>query len=264
MNIIALIKQVPDTAQLSGTVNGLALMEDGSPRIVNPWDEYTLETAIQLKEAHNGHITVLCMGKPEAEEALKTSLAMGADEAILVSDPAFENSDSLTTARVLVAAIQKIGDFDIIVAGRSAIDGNTAATPVQVAALLDLPPISFVAELKEVDPQAKTISAVRLLDNGRETVSSQLPALISVVKEIGEPRYPSFMGIRKAAQANIPTWSLSDLGLEANQVGAAGSHVSWPRVSLPTAPEVTNEKIEGDPTEVAKILADKLIADQVI
>lgn len=264
MNIITLIKQVPDTAQLSGTVNGLVLMEDGGPRIVNPWDEYALETAIQLKEAHNGHVTLVCLGKPEAEAALKTGLAMGADKAILLSDPAFENSDSLATARVLVAAILKIGAFDIIVAGRSAIDGNTAATPVQVAALLDLPPISFVAELKEVDPQAKTISAVRLLDNGRETVSSQLPAVISVVKEINEPRYPSFMGIRKAAQADIPTWGLSDLSLETNQVGAAGSQVSWPSVSLPAAPEVTNERIEGDPASVAKILADKLIADQVI
>lgn len=264
MNIITLIKQVPDTAQLSRTVNGLKLMEDGGPRIVNPWDEYALETAIQLKEAHDGHVTVVCLGKPEAVEALKTGVAIGADEAILLSDPAFENSDSLATARVLVAAIRKIGDFDLIVAGRSAIDGNTAALPVQVAALLDLPPISFVAELKEVDPQAKKISAVRLLDNGRETVTSQLPAVISVVKEINEPRYPSFMGIRKAAQANIPTWSLSDLGLEANRVGTAGSQVSWPSVSLPIAPDVTRERIEGDPAEVAKILADKLIANQVI
>ena len=264
MNIITLIKQVPDTAQLSAAVDGLKLMEDGSPRIVNPWDEYALETAIQLKEAHEGHVTALCMGKPEALDALRTGLAMGADEAILISDPAFEGSDSLATARVLVAAIRKIGDFDLIVAGRSAIDGNTAATPVQVAALLDLPPISFVAELKEVDPEARSVTAVRLLDSGRETVSGPLPALISVVKEINEPRYPSFMGIRKAAQADIPTWGLSDLGLEASQVGAAGSQVSWPSVSLPAAPETAGERIEGDPAEVARILADKLIADQVI
>jgi len=264
MNIITLIKQVPDTAQLSSTVDGLVLMEDDSPRIVNPWDEYTLETAIQLKEAHNGHVTILCMGRVEALEALKIGLAMGADEAILLCDSAFEKGDSLATARVLVAAIQKVGDFDIVVAGCSAIDGNTAATPVQVAALLDLPPISFVSALENVDPQARTISAVRLLDHGRENVTSQLPAVISVVKEINEPRYPSFMGIRKAAQAEIPTWGLSDLDLDASQVGRAGSQVSWPSVSLPVAPEVRREQIEGDPAETARILADKLIVDQII
>ena len=148
MNLIAIIKQVPDTAQLSKTVDGLKLMKDGGPRIVNPWDEYTLETAIQLKEAYGGNVTVVCMGKPEATEALKTGLAMGADRAVLVSDETLENSDSLVTAHVLTAAINKIGDYDIIVAGRSAIDGNSAATAIQVAALLDIPQISYVAELE--------------------------------------------------------------------------------------------------------------------
>jgi electron transfer flavoprotein beta subunit len=263
MNIIALIKQVPDTAQLSSKVDGLKLMADGSPRIVNPWDEYTLETAIQLKEAHGGVVTVVCMGKPEATEALKTGLAMGADVAILISDPALENSDSLATARVLAAAIHKIGDYDIIVAGRSAIDGNTAATAVQVAALLDIPQISYVAELKAVDPRAKTLRAVRLLENGRETVSSKLPAVITVVKEINEPRYPSFIGIRRAARATIPTWGLADLGIEASQVGQAGSQVKW-EVGLPPARDAKVEFIEGPPAEAAKILVARLLAEKVI
>lgn len=263
MNIIALIKQVPDTAQLSSKVDGLKLMADGSPRIVNPWDEYTLETAIQLKEAHGGKVTVLCMGKPEATEALKTGLAMGADAAILISDPALENSDSLATARVLAAAINKIGDYDITVAGRSAIDGNTAATAVQVAALLDIPQISYVAELKAVDPVARTIRAIRLLENGRETVSSKLPAVITVVKEISEPRYPNFIGIRRAARATIPTWGTPDLGLEASQVGQAGSQVKW-AVGLPPARNAKVEIIEGPPAEAARILVDKLLAEKVI
>lgn len=264
MNIIALIKQVPDTAQLSSTVDGLKLIEGDGPRIVNPWDEYALETALQLKETHGGKVTVLSMGKPEATEALKTGLAMGADEAILLSDPALEESDTLVTARVLAAAINKIGDYDLIVAGRSAIDGNTSATAVQVAALLDKPQISYVAALKGVDPAAKTITAVRLLEGGRETVTSRLPAVITVVKEINEPRYPSFMGIRKAAKATIPTWGLADLGLEAGQVGAAGSQVKWPEVNLPPAREAKAEIIEGSPAEVAKILADRLVEEKVI
>lgn len=263
MNIIALIKQVPDTAQLSKTVDGLKLMEEGSPRIVNPWDEYTLETAIQLKEAHGGQVTVLCLGKPEAMEALKTGLAMGADEAVLVSDPAMDNSDTLVTARILVAAITKIGSFDMIIGGRSAIDGNSAATAVQVAALLNLPQISYVAKL-EVDPSAQTLKATRLLEGGRENVRSKLPAVVTVVKEINEPRYPSFIGIRKAAKATIPTWGLSDLGLAEDQVGSAGSQARWPQVTLPPVREARVEIIEGSPQEAAKILADRLEAEKVI
>jgi electron transfer flavoprotein beta subunit len=263
MNIIALIKQVPDTAQLSSTVDGLQLMQDGQPRIVNPWDEYTLETAIQLKEAHSGKVTVLTIGKPEAAEALKTGLAMGADEAILISDPATQGGDSLATARVLVAAIQKLGVFDIVVAGRASIDENHAATAVQVAALLNVPPISNVAELT-VDPGAGTLAAVRLLETGRETVSSTLPAVVTVVKEIYEPRYPTFIGIRKAAGADIPTWRIADLGLEAGQVGAAGSQMILSDLELPAVREASLEMIEGEPDDAARSLVDRLIADQVV
>lgn len=264
MNIISLIKQVPDTAQLSSSMDGLKLMAEGGARIVNPWDEYSLETAIQLKEQQGGKVTALCLGKPDSAEALKRGIAMGADEAILISDPALEGGDSLATARALVAAIKKIGVFDLIIGGRSAIDGNTAATAVQVAALLGIPQISYVAALKAVDPAARKITAVRLMEHGRETVSSTLPAVITVVKEINEPRYPSFMGIRKAAKAAIPTWGLSDLGLSPNQVGAAGSQVSWPQVSLPPVREGGAQIISGSPAEAAKTLADKLAAEKVI
>lgn len=264
MNIISLIKQVPDTAQLSSSMDGLKLMAEGGARIINPWDEYSLETAIQLKEQQGGKVTALCLGKPDSAEALKRGIAMGADEAILISDPALEGGDSLATARALVAAIKKIGVFDLIIGGRSAIDGNTAATAVQVAALLGIPQISYVAALKAVDPAARKITAVRLMEHGRETVSSTLPAVITVVKEINEPRYPSFMGIRKAAKATIPTWGLADLGMSAQEVGAAGSNVGWPQVSLPPTREGGAEIITGSPTEAAKTLADRLAAEKVI
>ena len=263
MRIIALIKQVPDTAQLSPKVDGLQLMQDGQPRIVNPWDEYTLETAIQLKEAHGGKVTVLCVGKPEAAEVLKTGLAMGADEAILISDPALEGSDSLATARVLVAAIRKVGAFDIVVGGRASIDDNHAATAVQVAALLDVPPISYAAELT-VDPATGSLRAVRLLEAGRETVSSKLPAVVTVVKEINEPRYPTFIGIRKAAGADIPIWTIADLGLEADQVGAAGSQMIRSDLTLPPVRDASLELIEGEPAVAARSLVDRLLAEQVV
>lgn len=264
MNIITLVKQVPDTAQLSSSVDGLTLMAEGGQRIVNPWDEYAIETGLQLKEAQGGKVTVLCLGKPEATEALKSGLAMGADEAFLISDPALEHSDTLATARTLVAAINKVGDTDLIIAGRSAIDGNMAATAVQVAALLGVSLVSYVAALEEADAGAKTLKAVRLVERGRERVTSQLPAVITVVKEINEPRYPSFMGIRKASKAKIPTWSLADLGLSADQVGEAGSQAHWPGVTLPPSREASVEIIDGPPAEAAKTLADRLLAEKVI
>ena len=264
MKVIVLIKQTPDTAQLSPNMDGLALSAEGGPRIVNPWDEYALEMGISLAEDHNGDCVILSMGRPTATEAIKTGLAMGANEAFLLTDPAFEMSDSLATARILAAAIDKMGDYDIVVAGKSAIDGDTAQAAVQAAALLDIPHLGYVAEVKGVDFAAKTITVVRALEGGRETVTSSLPAIISVLKEIGEPRYPSFMGIRRAAKAQIPQWSLADLNLSADEVGVAGSQVQWPQVSLPPVQSASLDLIEGDPEEAARVLADKLLAEKVI
>lgn len=263
MNIIALVKQTPDTAQLSASMDGLKLSAGGGPRIVNPWDEYTLETAIQAREEHGGKVTALCLGPPEAADALKTALAMGVDEAILVSDPAMADSDCLTSARILVAAIRKIGEFDLIVGGRAAIDGNTAATAVQIAAILDVPLVSYVADINSLDPSGRTISAVRLLENARETVTSRLPALITVVKEINEPRYPSLIGIRKAARADIPVWGCDELGIDASSVGAGASGVVW-QAELPPVREAHIEMIDGAPADAARTLVDRLIEEKVI
>ncbi|MBN1992126.1 MAG: electron transfer flavoprotein subunit beta/FixA family protein [Anaerolineae bacterium] len=263
MNIITLIKQVPDISQLSSTVDAITLMNKGEAKVVNPWDEYALEASIRLKETHGGKVTVLSVGKPTAIEALKTGLAMGADEAMLISDPVLEGGDSLSTARVLAAAINKVGDYDLIVAGRSAVDDNMSATAIQVAALLDIPPLAYVAAITKIDPIAKTITVRRLTEGGYETVSSKLPAVLSVVKEINQPRLPSFMGIRKAAKAAIPTWGLADLGLEAGQVGAAGARVTW-EVSLTPVREAAVETIAGSPADAARVLVDKLLAEKVI
>ncbi len=258
MNIIALVKQTPDTAKLSKTLNGLQLMADGQPRIVNPWDEYSIETALQLKEKHGGKkVTTLSVGKPEAIEALRTSVAMGADDAVLVSDPALANADSLAIAQTLVAAIKKIGAADIIVAGRSSIDGNNAATAVQVAALLGVPMVSYVSAIKSVDAAGRKITLVRSADSGKETVTTSLPCVISVVKDIAEPRYPSFMGIRKASKAPIPTWTATDLGV------SVAPQMSW-SVELPPARETNCEMIGGSPAEQAQALMDKLIAAKVV
>ena len=263
MNSVVLIKQVPDTAQLSANTNGLQLMESG-PRIVNPWDEYALEEALKLRETHGGSVTVLCLGQPDAAEALKRGLAMGADEAVLISDPQLIGGDSLATARALAAAIQKIGEFDLVIAGRSSIDSGNFATAVQVAAILNVSQLSYVAAIKAIDPAAKTITVERLVESGRETVSSKLPVVMSVVKEINEPRYPSFMQIRKAAKKDIPTWGIADLGLDAELVGAAGSQARWTQLDLPPVRQTQVEMLTGSADEVANALIDRLLAEKII
>lgn len=260
MNIVVLVKQTPDTAKLSNRMDGLQLTAEDGPRIVNPWDEYAIEESLQLADKHKGTVTALCLGKPDADDALKRALAMGVKETALISDPALAGVDSLGTARTLAAAIKKIGQVDLVLAGRSSIDGNNAATPAQVAALLDMTLISYVAKIEQLDPAAKTIKAVRTIEAGRETVSSQLPAVMTMVKEINEPRYPSFMNIRKAAKKKIPVWGLADLGLSAADVGP---QVSW-QMALPPARTAEAEIISGSPAEAASVLVDRLMGEKVI
>jgi len=260
MNIVVLVKQTPDTAKLSARLDGLQLSADGGARIVNPWDEYAIEEGLQLQSKYSGKVTALCLGKTEADEALKRAIAMGVNEAILVSDAAFNNGDSLVTAQALAAAIHKIGKVDLVIAGRSSIDGNNAATAVQVAALLNFGLLTYVAKIEGVDLAAKTIRVVRAIEAGRETVSSHLPAVITVVKEINSPRYPNFMNIKKAAKAVIPTWSLHHLGLSEAEVVP---QVAW-SLTLPPSRTAEVELISGTPAEAAKTLVDKLMAEKVI
>ena len=264
MNAIALVKHVPDTAQLSSVMNGLKLLAEG-PRIANPLDEYAVEECLRLREAYGGQVTVLSLGPAAAAEALKQGLALGADQALLLFDPAFEEGDTLATARVLAAAIAKLGEWDVVIAGRSALDGDTAQTAIQVAALLGVPQLTYVARIRQVDFEAKTITVERSLEGGREVLTSRLPCVVSVIKEINEPRYPSFLGIRKAAKATIPIWTATDLGLDPATVGAAGSGVHWPELSLPPAREGECQFITGDtPQAIAAALVAKLAAEKII
>ncbi len=264
MNIVVLIKQVPDTAQLPKVVDAVRLLREG-PYILNPLDEYAVEEALRLKSAQGGQVTLLTLGEARAVEALRVGLAMGADAAVLLTDPAFADGDSLTTARALAAAIARLGQFDLILAGRSALDGDTGQTAIQVAALLGLPALSYVAHIRAIDPAASVLTVERLLDTEREVLTSRLPCLLSVVKEINEPRYPSLIGLRKAARAPITTWNAADLGLAAAIVGAAGAGVRWPEVTQPPVRRGACEFIDGDsPAAVAAALAAKLRAANAI
>jgi electron transfer flavoprotein beta subunit len=262
LHVVVCIKQTPDTAAKVEVKDGHVTWGDAG-LVINPWDEYAVEEAIRLKEKHNGKATAVSMGPEGAKEALKTCLAMGCDQAILISDPALKGSDAAATAATLTAAINKLGDVDLVIFGKQAIDGDTGLTTVAVAAKLGWTPLTYLSKM-EVDASAKTIAVERSLEEGKQLCTAKLPAVVSVVKDINEPRYPSFMGIRKAAKAVIPTWAVADLGLDPATVGAAGSAVTWPEVYPLPARESNVEMLDGSPEEIAAKLADKLIAEKVI
>jgi electron transfer flavoprotein beta subunit len=263
MHIVVCTKQTPDTAAKVEVKDGHVVWGDAA-LVVNPWDEYAIEEAIRLKEKYNGKVTAIAMGPESAKEALKTALAMGSDEAILISDVALKGSDVSATATTLAAAIKKLGDVDVVLFGNRAIDGDTGLTPLAVAAKLGWEALTYLSKIGALDAAAKTITVERSLEEGKQQCSSKLPAVISVVKDINEPRYPSFMGIRKASKATIPVWAVADLGVDAGTVGAAGSTVTWPEVYPLPPREGSVEIIDGTPEEIAVKLADKLIADKVI
>lgn len=266
MKVVVCTKQTPSTtAVISVDAQGNVSWDDpgGKPNVVNPWDEYAIEEGIRLKENHGAaEVIALSMGDEDSREALKTSLAMGCTDAILVSDEAMIGSDTLGTARVLAAAINKIGDVQIALCGKQAIDGDTGQTAVQVAQKLGWTPLTFVSAIKQIGEGSITVE--RLLEEGKEIVSSQLPVVINVVKEINEPRYPSFMGIRKANRATIPTWNAVDLGIESG-IGEDASKADWSEIYAIPPREGSVEIIEADSVdEQARILVDRLFEEKVI
>ena len=261
MKVVVCVKQTPSTTATLSVKGGVVSWEDpgGKPNVVNQWDEYAIEEAIRFKENRGAAEAVaLCLGDPSSDEALKTCLAMGCGEAILVSDPALLGSDTLGTARTLAAAINKIGDVQVALFGKQAIDGDTGHTPVQVARVLGWTPLTYVAAIQSLD--GATITVDRMTDDGKETVTAKLPVVISFVKEINEPRYPSFMGIRKASKAVIPNWTAGDIG-----VSAPAAKADWANVYPIPPREGEIEMIAGDtPEEQARNLVNKLFEEKVI
>ena len=260
MNIVVCVKQTADTAAKLAVVHGEASWGDAA-LVLNPWDEYAVEQALLTQEAEGGQVTALCLGPEVAVEALKQALALGCDEAILIQDPAFEAADSLVASRALAAGIQKLDPPDLVFFGKAAVDTDTGVTGPQVARRLGWPSLNLVAAISELDASAKTITVERLLEEGRQVVTGPLPAVVSVVKEINEPRYPSFMGIRKASKAEIPRWTAVDIGLD----GDVQPALTWPEILAPEKGKIECELIEGsDPSEIAGKLAARLFEEKVI
>ncbi|MCK4261736.1 electron transfer flavoprotein subunit beta/FixA family protein [bacterium] len=263
MNIIVCIKQVPDTESLGSVrINGETntLIREGIPSIINPFDENAIEEALRLKEKHGGKVTVITMGPPQAEEALRKALAMGADEAILLSDPALIGSDTLATSYALSTAIKKIGQFDLILFGKQAIDGDTAQVGPGVAERLGLPQITYVRKLEIENSKVK---AQRTLEDAFEVVETKLPAVFMVTKEMNEPRYSSMRGVLRAKKAQIPVWKATDLDLDKERIGLDGSPTQVIKIFTPEPPG-KGELLEGTVPEQVEALVSKLREAKVI
>ena len=259
MKIIVCVKQVPDTAATMSVDGGVISWGD-APLIINPWDEFAVEAALNLVADHGGEVTALCLGKEGETEAIKHALAMGADAAVMVSDPALKGSDNVAASKVLAAAITKIDNVDLVLFGQQSVDTDTGLLPVQTARLLKWPSLTLVSKFEKVSLDEKKLQVLRSMEEGNQIVEGSLPAVVSVSKDYGEPRYPSFMGIRKASKAEFPIWGLADLGIE-----APTSSISWPKISEPALKDITTEIIEGESAaEKAKNLVQKLIAEKVL
>jgi electron transfer flavoprotein beta subunit len=230
MNIVVCVKQVPDTTEVKIDPATNTLVRQGVPSIVNPFDKNALEAALQLKEKHGGKVTVISMGPPQAKDALKECLAMGADTAILVSDRKFGGADTLATSYTLAAAIRKLDTYDIIFCGKQAIDGDTAQVGPETAEHLGIAQVTYVSM---IDIDGAIVRVEREHEDGYEVLEAKLPLLVSVVKSLNEPRFPSIKGTMKANRTDIEVWTAAELDVQEQKLGLKGSPTQVRRIFTP-------------------------------
>jgi electron transfer flavoprotein beta subunit len=255
MDIIVCIKQVPDTTDIKINNDTNTIIREGVASIINPFDMYAIEEGLQIREKHGGSVTVISMGPPQVESALREALALGVDDAILITDRKFAGADTLATSYTLAAAIKKIGGYDIILFGKQAIDGDTAQVGPGVATHLKIPQITFVKKIEEIADGK--ITAQRMMEDGYDVIRTKLPVVITVVKDINEPRLPSLRTKMKAKRAEIPILSFEDLKLDEDMIGLDGSPTFVEKIFTPRI-DKNNEIIKGEPEEMAEKLAAKL------
>ena len=231
MEFVVCIKQVPDTTEVKIDPVTNTLIRQGVPSIVNPFDKNAVEAALQLKEKHGGKVTVITMGPPQAKDALKECLAMGADAAVLISDRAFGGADTLATSYALAAAIRKLGNIDVIFCGKQAIDGDTAQVGPETAEHLGIAQVTYVAKMA-ID--GDTVRVEREHEDGYEIIDVKLPVLVSVIKSAEyEPRFPSVRGTMKANRTEIPVWTAADVQADEKKIGLAGSPTKVNKIFSP-------------------------------
>lgn len=268
MNIVVCIKQVPDTAEVKINPETGTLIREGVPSIINPFDEYAIEEALCLREKFRGKVTIITMGPPQAISALRQAVAMGADEAVLLSDRAFAGSDTWSTSYTLAAAIRKVGAVDIILCGKQAIDGDTGQVGPGIAVQLGITTLTYVSRIHRVEPEPApgVIEVERSLDEGREIVETRLPALLTVVKDINIPRLAAIADVRRAVRMPIPTWTAADLpGVDPRKLGLEGSPTRVVKIASPPVRATAAEMIPADSADqAASELVEKLVAAKVL
>ncbi|EMT39176.1 Electron transfer flavoprotein, beta subunit [Thermoanaerobacter thermohydrosulfuricus WC1] len=236
MKIIVPIKQVPETNNVKMDPVTGTMIREGIENIVNPLDLYAIETAIRLKEKYGGKIIVISMGPEKAIEAIKEAIAMGCDDGILLSDKKFAGSDTFATSYVVAKAIKELGDFDLVICGERATDGDTGQVGPGIASFLDLPLSTFTSEIVSIENGK--IRVKRLVEEGYEEIEMTLPAVLTVVKEISDPRLPTLRGKLRAKKMGIPVWDTQKIGAEEQKIGLKGSPT---RVVKIFTPKVTRE-----------------------
>ena len=269
MHAVVCIKQVPDTTEIRVDPETGTLVRKGVPSIVNPYDMHAVEEAVRLKERHGGRVTLLSMGPPQAEAALRKAMTLGADRIVLLTDRAFAGSDTLATSYVLAAAIARISreePVDLVLCGKQAIDGDTGQVGPGIAARLGLPPLTYVMEIESIDLEAGEVVVHRTLAGGREVVRSSLPALITVGKDINRIRYASLPNMLRALEAPLETWGKEDVEVEPERLGLRGSPTNVSKV-FPPPRRSGGEVIPGgpeDPEGAARTLVEKLVSLKVL
>jgi len=259
MDIIVCIKQVPDTTDVRINPDTNTLVRDGVASIINPFDMYAIEEGLRLKERFGGKVTVITMGPPQSEAALREALSLGVDQAVLLSDRAFAGSDTLATSYALAAGIKKIGVYDVIICGKQAIDGDTAQVGPGISVWLDIPQVTFVKKIEETKQEkGKNIFRLeRMVEEGYEVIEVPLPCLITVVKEINEPRMPSLKGMMRSKKAEIIKWTAENINADEKNIGLDGSPTQVVRIFTPS-PRKGGQILHGEPDEVADKLAEFL------
>ena len=254
MNIVVCIKQVPDTTEVKLDPKTGTLIRDGVPSIINPDDKAGLEAALRIKDKNGSHVTVLTMGPPQADLALREALAMGADRAILLTDRAFAGADTWATSSALAGALKKM-DYDLIIAGRQAIDGDTAQVGPQIAEHLNLPSVTYVEEIEAYD---KSIVVKRAFEDGYQMIKVQTPCLITALKELNDSRYMNVQGIFEAFEGDkVEIWSVNDIEVDPDNLGLKGSPTKVKK-SFTKGAKTAGKVFDVTPQEAARIIVDKL------
>jgi electron transfer flavoprotein beta subunit len=255
MNIIVCIKQVPNTTNVQIDHETGRLKRDGLESIINLFDKYAIEEGVRIKERVGGKVTVITMGPPQAEAVLREAIAKGAEEGVLLSDRAFGGADTLATSYTLSTAIRFLGNFDIVICGKQASDGDTAQVGPGIAEMLDIPHVAYVKKVESIDD--KSIKVKRMMEDGYDLIESSLPVLLTVVKEINNPRVASLKGRMAAKKAVIKVLDAVAIGADVKKTGLNGSPTQVIKIFTP--PQRTGgEKFTGEPNKVAATLVKRL------